>query len=111
MRTGEQSDPSKQEEYGCDQESTMPGDPHWSGHDLVEVEQDIEILESSCSSVKGYQSVLSMRLPRFATGVGQHEDKSERGIPPAGTMPRDPCGQLPQSTIRQVEMSTGMKSV
>ena len=28
VKNGEQSDPSRQEEYGCDQESTMPGDPH-----------------------------------------------------------------------------------
>ena len=89
----------------------MQGDLHWTVHDLVEVEPGIETLESSCSSAKEYQSVLSMRSPRFAKGVDQQKDKIERGIPPTGAMPHDPCGQLPQSTVRQVEMSTGMKSV
>ena len=103
--------PSKHEECDYGQVSTTRGDPHWFVHDLVEVKPDTGDPAKYRRWEQEYQSVPSMRSPKFEEGVDQQEDKTEKGIPPTGSMFHVQYGQLRQSKVRQVVMSKEMKSV
>ena len=111
VKSGWPNVPSKHE--GCDygQVSTTRGDPHWFVHDWVEVEPDIVDPARYRRWEQEYRSVPSMRLPKFAEGDDQQEDKTDKGTPPAGSMFHGLYGQLQQSRVRPVVMSKEMRSV
>ena len=111
VKSGWPSGPSKHEECDYGQVSTTRGDPHWFVHDLVEVKPDTGDPAKYRRWEQEYQSVPSMRSPKFEEGVDQQEDKTEKGIPPTGSMFHVQYGQLRQSKVRQVVMSKEMKSV
>ena len=111
VKSGWPSVPNKHEECDYGQVSTTRGDPHWFVHDLVEVKPDTGDPAKYRRWEQEYQSVPSMRSPKFEEGVDQQEDKTEKGIPPTGSMFHVQYGQLRQSKVRRVVMSKEMKSV